>query len=314
MKVLHVTNAFPYDDYESFGIFIKEQVDSLASIGITNEVIFINARTNGVMEYLRVRSLILEKLISFEPDIIHLHHEFSMIPLSTIRTDKPIILSLLGDLKNRGLINKMIFKLFKRKAKRIILKTNPDVYGNYIYLPNGVDTNLFKPLDKAQCKRTLGLDDSKKYILFVSASKMNPIKRYDKFSKVISNLKVSGFNVEELILTGITRKQTPLYFNASDLLLLTSDHEGSPNAVKEAMACNLQIVSTNVGNVPYLLDETSDGLICSEGSVEELTKLCSQLLSNRSESLRNRELIFSKELDIKSVADKLRELYLSVEI
>ena len=80
-------------------------------------------------------------------------------------------------------------------------------------------------------------------------------KRYDIYKKVMELLqsKYNFTTIEELHLVNVSRDLVPYYFNASDLHLLVSDFEGSPNSIKESLACDIPVVSTKVGNVEEML-------------------------------------------------------------
>ena len=307
MKVMHITNAYPYPEYESFGIFIKEQIASLEEIGIENKVFFINARKEGSKEYFKCKTAIKTILDDYEPDIIHCHHEFSLIPLLFLKTNKPIVLSLLGDLQNRSIVNKLFFKLVKKKVHSIILKNKKKSAPAYYYIPNGVNLDFFKPTEKVEAKKYLGLNQDKKYILFVTAALDNPIKRYDKFQAILKELHKKDERFEELIMTGVSRDIVPLYFSAGEFLLLTSDHEGSPNAVKEAMACNLAVVSTDVGNVKHLFGNSNGHFLSTSGTVQNLFALT--LKASQIRESEGRKRLVELELDMNSIAGKINETY-----
>lgn len=94
----------------------------------------------------------------------------------------------------------------------------------------------------------LGLPSDGRVALFVG-DPARPEKRYWLAQKTV-NLLVSRIQVELIVASSGPYEQVPLYYmNACDALLLTSSHEGSPNAVKEALACNLPVVSVDVGDV-----------------------------------------------------------------
>lgn len=308
MRILHITNAYPYDEYASYGIFVKEQIHSLSSIGLTNEVIFLNARKYGFKEYFNKIKSIKKIVRNFNPDIIHCHHEFSLIPLLFIFNKKPVLLSLLGDLEKRSRLNKLVFKVLKHKTIRIILKNKIINDSLYRYLPNGVNLNLFKKIEKSKAKEKLNLSQTSKYILFVTASLNNPVKRYDKYEAVIKkiNLKL-GYDYVPLILSGVERDLVPFYYNSADLMLLTSDHEGSPNAIKEAMACDLPIVSTKVGNVKELFGNSTGNYISNSGLVDDLLDLSIKALTNNKSNGKERLLEIELSMDI--VAEKLHSIY-----
>jgi hypothetical protein len=182
----------------------------------------------------------------------------------------------------------------------------------YVYLPNGVNIDFFKPINRGEAKKILGLDLSKRYILFVDSntSKARVQKRKDRFDAVMKILRetYNHQDIEELLLINVGRSLVPLYMNACELYLLTSDEEGSPNAAKECMACNIPVVSTPVGNVPDLFDEVEDCKMASSFDVDELARLTDEVLNSEKE-VNTREMIVKKELDMDSIARRLYKLY-----
>lgn len=314
MKVLHITNNYPTEKNPIFGIFVKEQIDSLTKLGLKNDIFFINGREKGELEYLKAITRLRNYLIKNQYDIIHCHHVLSAICLilSGYAKKNKTIVSFQNDPANElGLI---FFKFIKKYAKAIILKNNSSQIDNkYVYyLPNGVNTNFFKPSDKKEAYIKLNLDPSKKYILFVSSNFIRKQKRYDRFQATISILKEKHQNLEELVLMNTRRELIPFYFNAADIHLLTSDFEGSPNSVKEAMACNTSVVSTNVGNVKELLENVKGSFVSSSNDPKELARLAEIALNSKEQN--GREKIIQLELDIDSVAKKLIDIYKKVLI
>jgi glycosyltransferase involved in cell wall biosynthesis len=181
------------------------------------------------------------------------------------------------------------------------------------YLPNGVNTGFFQPSPKAEACSQLNLDPSKKYILFVSSNFIRKQKRHDIFCDALDILKkkYSLDDVEELRLINTKRELVPYFFNAASLHLLTSDFEGSPNSVKEAMACNTPVVTTDVGNVSALLEGVNGSFVAKSNSSEELADLAYTALSNK-EISESRTALIEQKLDIESVAKQLINLYKSL--
>ena len=311
MRVLHITNAYPTPSYGAYGIFIKEQIQSLEEKGVKNEVCFINTREKGVNQYIlaapRIRSMVKDC------DLVHCHLSYSgMAYLLATGNSKPMVFSSVDDVKNQPRkIDRLFFNILSRVAKAIIFKNDlriDDKESRFHYLPNGVNTELFQPMDKAIARKKLGLDEQRKYILFVAAAGIKrKEKRYDKYCAVIKHLSEKGNICFPLIMTNIERSQTPYYYNACDALLVTSDYEGSPNMVKEAMACNLPVVSVDVGNVRLMLSHCCASFVSNSGSIVELAELLEKSLKIKERN--EREQIFSKQLDMERVADKLVFLY-----
>lgn len=308
MKILHLTNAYPTEDYSSYGIFIKEQIDSLNGLGFVNDYFFVNAREKGKLEYLRCVPEIRKIIKNY--DLIHCHHVYTTVPFLLSFSGRPFILSLLGDIKNRKkTTDNILLRVAINRAEKIIYKnTMPDPHLKMIHIPNGVNTDIFRPINKEQCKRELCLESGKKYALFVSAvGTENKIKRFDRFKEILKILVGKGLYLDPLVLSGVERGKVPLFYNSSEILLLTSDHEGSPNAVKEAMACNVPVVSTDVGNVKEMLDGVSCSFVSSSKRPDEMADIVVKALS--SEKREGRDIILEKKLDINSTALKIKHLY-----
>ena len=311
MRILHITNNFPTLNFPIFGIFIKEQIESLNKLGAENEVFFINSREEGKGTYFRALLKLRSLLKVNTYDIIHCHHSFSgvifLLSGRWVKTRR--LLSYQSDPSNEG--GRLLFRILYFFFDRIILKSKPkgDRLRKIVYLPNGVNTSFFVPMDKNQCKDKLGLDKSKRYILFMDSYNRRPCKRIDRYSRTLSILrdKYHYTDLEPLVLTNTARSLIPAYINASDLHLLTSDFEGSPNSIKECMACNVHVVSTPVGNVSDMLSDVEGSYVAQSFTPDELADLSDRsLISAR---INSRDSVAAKGLDIDNVALRLFHLY-----
>ena len=134
-------------------------------------------------------------------------------------------------------------------------------------------------------------------------------KRVDRFNEVINKLLEKGnlYNIEPLVLTNTDRSLIPYYMSVSALHLLTSDFEGSPNSVKECLACNTPVVTCPVGNVEDLIGDVEGCFISKSFNSIELSELVEKCLQNK--EFTSREKLLSKKLDINSVALNLKEIY-----
>jgi len=142
-----------------------------------------------------------------------------------------------------------------------------------------------------------------------SNTKHRTQKRVDRFIETMKILKEKYLlsDLEPLILTNIERQLIPIYLCASNLHMLTSDFEGSPNSVKECLACNVPVVSTPVGNVTELIGDVRGCYISKTFNPDELAELTNIALEMNYFS--SRESITEKGLDINSVANKLFNVY-----
>ena len=110
---------------------------------------------------------------------------------------------------------------------------------------------------------------------------------------------------------GIERKKVPYYFAASELHLLVSDFEGSPNSIKEALACNIPVVSTDVGNVRSMFGDIEGCYISETNEPEKIAQIVAKVL-NENKKYNSRKYIFEKKLSINQKAMELYTIYCQI--
>lgn len=287
---------------------VHAQAESLREIGLEVQIFSIIGK--GFWGYLQNIPKLRKYLVTTDPDIVHAHYSLCGI-VSSFATNKPVITSLMGSDVNQSFFIRWLTRCFVRFlwAKTIVkslqMKQKLDL-DKVLVIPNGVNLSLFKPLDKNQCRLKIGWLPEKKHILFAANSNpQRPEKNLDLAQKAVALL--NDHNLEFHIITNIDYKDMPLYLNASDLLLLTSKWEGSPNIVKEAMACNIPVVSTNVGDVSWLFGD-EDGYVLTKHVVEVVAENIKLTLSFR-QPTNGRERINYLGLDSMQIAGKLNQLY-----
>ena len=318
MNILFITNSYPSEEHPEFGVFTKEQIDDVvATGGINKNIYFIDGRTQHLLAYFK--GIFKIKKLAKDADLIHVFHGLSFLITFIFVRKKPIVVSFLNSIENEFEFGKGIAFILQKLTYRFIAK--PRVYKVFkdkipgrantqaIYLPNGVDMKKFTPIDTQSAKQQLGLDGSKKYILFVSSKNIErPQKRYDRFKEVLFRIKEKMPDVEPLTLVNEPREKVILYLNAADMHLLTSDFEGSPNSVKETISCNTPVVATDVGNVRDMLNGIPGCFVSKTDTVEELTDLSLKVLKNKNEVDLRAKLI-EKGLDSQTKTIQLKEFY-----
>lgn len=313
MTVLHVTNAYPNKKNSSYGIFVKEQVASLEKKNVDCKLVFIDALTGGKLEYLKKISVI--RKVAQSSDVIHCHHAYSaFLTIFLARVNKPVIASFLSSEKGETetIFRRVLYRSVMRRCAAFIDKSDPEIesrrHRKGHYLPNGVDMQFFQPAEKTEAQRQLGLAPGTYALFCASGSVHRPEKRYDLFRETLNILNKShGQDIKELILSNIDRSLTPNYFNAAAFHLLTSDYEGSPNSIKEAMSCNLPVVSTDVGNVRSLMQDVKGCYISLSGDPNDLARLCLKALKSPASEGRSR--LSAVGLGMDAVAEKLCGIY-----
>lgn len=315
MKVLQVTTNYPTASNPIFGIFMKEQAESLEQFGVHNTIFFSNGSESkhGILVHLKSVFKLQWHLLWHRYDLIHCHSNVSgmIVALSGAWLFKKSILSFQNDPEKEH--DAKVFRRLYPLFKKVIVK-KPTKYlswKNVVYLPNGCNTNFFKPLDRTECKRVLGLNTNKDYILYVDSntSKKRTQKRKDRFDETMAILRDKyHHNVEELVMIGVTRDMVPTWMNACSLHLMTSDLEGSPNSIKECLMCNVPIVSTDVGNVREMVQDIPGAYVTDTFTAEELAECVHRVLVSE-KSFNGRELLMRKGYGINEVGEKLFHIY-----
>lgn len=152
----------------------------------------------------------------------------------------------------------------------------------------GVDYNVFAPFAKEKAIEHLGLSKEKKHVLFSDVSNTS-IKRRDIAESIV---KLLGEEYSLLIMCGVRPQEVPYYINASEFLLLTSDEEGSPNIIREALSLNKPVFSVNVGDAAKQLEGLHNSAIISREPIKAADRIVSILqksyYDNTRETLRDR--------------------------
>jgi glycosyltransferase involved in cell wall biosynthesis len=320
MRILAITGRLPTSDNPGSMASVARQIASLRSAGVTVETLEI-AGTN-VVKYLEAMPRMSRSLKAF--DLVHAHYGYcGWIARSQFL--RPVVISFMGDdlLGTPNLTGKTSVcsrliawgnRLFARTVDAVIVKsaqmaglvapTKP-----YI-IPNGVDLDIFRPVDTAVARRELGWEEGKQYVLFPGCPE-TPRKNYPLAQAVVEQVtRWTEAPVQLKILWGVPPERVPLYMNASGALLTTSFLEGSPNTVKEAMACNLPVVSVPVGDVPELLKGV-EGCVVAPYDVGALAEGLIQILNIGRRSV-GRAAIVRKGLTQEGVARRIVQVYESV--
>jgi teichuronic acid biosynthesis glycosyltransferase TuaC len=169
-------------------------------------------------------------------------------------------------------------------------------------IPNGVNFKILKSIEKSTALHNVGFDPQKRHVVFVSDPGRHE-KNFKLAEQAFDLLKAQ--NVELNVVSGVSYEKIPYYLNAADVLILTSLWEGSPNVIKEAMACNLPIVSTDVGDVRDVTGKTEGCFVTSFDPGDVAKKLEKALAFSK--RTKGREHI--EHLDNMVTAGKIIKIY-----
>jgi glycosyltransferase involved in cell wall biosynthesis len=317
---------YPTSEFPFYGIFVQEHVETLRKFGVEVDVFFTNPKRTRAA-YLTELPALIRQIRAGNYDIIHAHHSYCVYQLALVRQlirhCPPIIFTIhegeaflpkdLRDPKADFLKQFVYSKRLKRWALGMVdfvvsvERHLPQVVGYkgpYEVIPPGVNTELFRPMDLIECRKKLGLPQFEQIVLFPAESKRDFNKGFDLFQQSLAYLK----RPVRLITGGsIPHDQMPLYMNAADVIVQTSRFEASPMVVKEAMACNRPMVSTDVGDVREIFDDTPGYFLCAPDPKDIAEKIEQALQFGQ--PTRGRARILELGLSLEQTACKYLHLY-----
>ena len=176
---------------------------------------------------------------------------------------------------------------------------------NYSLLPCGVNEDGIQQIEKQEARKKMGLSQEKKFVLFASAFN-NAVKNASLAKESVSFL--HDENVELLELKGYSHEEVIMLMRAVDVLLRTSNTEGSPQVVKEALVCGCPIVSVDVGDVKERMDGVDGCFVAASREPLELSKLLKKAMDFEGKT-KGRDKLFADGLDNPTVARRLIERY-----
>jgi teichuronic acid biosynthesis glycosyltransferase TuaC len=318
MKVLFVASG----NSKNFDLspFIKSQAEVLIRCGI--EVQFFSVLGNGASGYVKSAKRLRAFLKGKTFDIIHAHYTLCGWVAVLARPKIPVILSLMGEdaygtyyKPNKVLLSSryltVLTYLIQPFVQAIISKSkNID---KYVFrrriasiIPNGVNLDQFQDYEK-DFRGELGLDPQKRYLLFL-ANKNDNIKNFKLLQEAFELL--NHDNIEIVNPYPIPHDKVVKYLWSADVFILTSFMEGSANALKEAMACNCPIVTTDAGDAFWVIENT-EGCYATKYTAQDLSEKILMALdfAVKNKRTQGRQRLLTLELDAESVAQKIIEVY-----
>jgi len=281
--------------------FIFDQINSLRSFGHHVEIFIIEG--SGVKGYSKAFFSLKRRLKNNNYDIIHAHYGLSGV--ISVLQNLPTIVTFTGcDINITS--NLIISTIARRFSSHNIfvsesLKSRSGEKKKYSIIPYGIEFANFFPIEKKLARESLKLKLDEKIVLFAS-SKNRIEKNYPlakKALEILQNIKLieleKNYSTEEM----------NLLINSADVLLMTSIREGSPQIIKEAMACNCPIVSTNVGDVKEIISNTDGCYITSFDEKDVAEKI--HLALKFDQETNGRQNV--KHLDVNIIGGKISKIY-----
>ncbi len=303
MKVLVVAS----DKGNRFAPFIEEQLQALQHLGV--EMARFGIKGKGVWGYLKAWLSLGAAIRREQPDVIHAHYGLSGL-LANLQRKVPVMTTYHGsdiNVKKVLRLSKMAMRLsawniFVSKQNALKAKAKK----KYMILPCGIDLERFEERSKEAARMALGWHKNDKIVVFAGAFD-NTVKNAALAKEAVALLK----NVLLVELKGYDREEVANVFYAADALLMTSLSEGSPQVIKEAMACGCPIVSVDVGDVKERVVGLDGCFVTGSRESFELAELLTRAVVFEGRT-KGRERIDADRLGNRQVAERLVELYNNV--
>jgi teichuronic acid biosynthesis glycosyltransferase TuaC len=320
IRVLMVTSDWLWNSWGGPAVFIARQVEFLRREGVDVDLFpFRGSRQprNYALAWREVR----RRLNGGSYDLVHA--QFGQSGLTALPKRVPLVVTFRGD-DLEGIIGengryipagwllRFISRLVARQADAAIVVSEhmkrylPGSVPAHV-LPSGIDLELFRPEPRDEARRRLGLPEDQRLILFVG----NPALARKRFALAQRAVDIINHTIPTRLIVGweLPHRDIAALMSACDALVCTSMQEGSPNAVKEALACNLPVVSVRVGDVPLRLRGISGCELCSDDSAETIAAALERVL-HRGSRIDGRSSM--RDLDEGLLTRRLIEIYQSV--
>ena len=320
MKILFIASG----NHGAVSPVVGNQAEALRTEGVEVDLYLLKGK--GIKGYLRNVKPLRRYLLEHPYDAIHAHYSLSAF-VASLAGAKPLVVSLMGsDVKAAGwykFVVRLFAWLFRWKA--IIVKSN-DMYRSLgikraIVIPNGVNMNRFHPMDKRECQKRLGWgtdamrldpvdEDMRRVHVLFPADASRPEKDFALAEAAVKITNDKSQITNHVVLHAFENtpnEETPYWYNAADVVLMTSKWEGSPNAIKEAMACSRPIVATNVGDIAERTSGVEGCYVAQSREPQELASLIEKALAFS--QTKGREKIIADGLDAREINQRLIESY-----
>jgi teichuronic acid biosynthesis glycosyltransferase TuaC len=274
MSVLIFTNMYPTPEKPVFGTFVRTQVECLRRAGVELELLALDGPVRKLI-YPKGLVQLHQRLRRGGVDLVHAHYGYTGI-VARMQYQVPLVVTFhgsdlygsYGENGRSGRLNSVISassKVLARVADAVIVQNrkmaNMVPHAKAHIIPHEIDFDTFQVTPREEARKRLGLDLSKKYLLF-AADPSNGRKNFPLARDAAEELKRTDQSVELLAVWQESQDRLALYMCACDALIFPSYAEGSPNVVKQAMACNLPIVASDAGDIREVIADTDGCFVC----------------------------------------------------
>lgn len=320
IRVLMVTSDWLWNSWGGPAVFIARQAEYLRRAGVHVDL-FPFKGERRISNYFAAWREVQSRLRRGSYDLVHA--QFGQSGLTALPARVPLVVTFRGD-DLEGIIGengryiptgwllRVISRTVARRADAAIvvsehMKQHLPRSVDAQVLPSGIDLDLFRPEPQHLVRSRLNLPADRKLVLFVG----NPNLARKRFGLARKAVEIVNQSIPAELIAGWGHPHQEIVslMNACDALLFTSMQEGSPNAVKEALACNLPVVSVKVGDVGLRLQGIDGCELCPDDRVETVAGALERVLRRGG---RTRSRLAVQDLDERLLTERLIGIYRSV--
>jgi teichuronic acid biosynthesis glycosyltransferase TuaC len=266
VRVLVVTNLYPTDRRPALGPFVRDQVEALRAFGDIDVELHSFDPPGGIRPYLREALTLARSHRGSHYDVVHSHYGLTGFCALALRGTRSRVVTFHGDdlrLSKVAPISRLVARLSDLPATVSAGLARSEAAGlggpgtrrRVAVLPCGIDLERLRPMPRREAREQLGLDPDGRYLLF-PADPARPEKRVELARQLVPD------GVELIHYDNTPPERVPLYINAANAVLVTSEREGFGLAPLEALACDVPVLATDVGIAPLALGGIA-GTLCA---------------------------------------------------
>jgi glycosyltransferase involved in cell wall biosynthesis len=281
IRVLMITAGWPQPGQPQTTHFVKRQVEFLQRAGVQVDV-FQFRGAKRPWNYVKAWNAVRPMIRSGRYDLVHA--QFGQSGALALPWRLPLVVTFRGSdilgivgedgrYTNAGRVSQLVARLVAKRADAVVvvsdhMKAYFRTRAPVLVLPSGLDFELFRCVPRDEARRRLGWPLDKRLVLF-AGNPDQPRKRYP-LAKAAVDVLNRTLSAELVVAWGVSHNDIPLYMNACDAFVFTSMQEGSPNVVKEALACDLPVVSVAIGDVAERLNGIDGCVLCADERPETI--------------------------------------------
>lgn len=305
LRILIVTNMWPTPEQPGLGSFVVSQVEGLRRTGeVELEVAPVQA---GGRRWRYLVEPVRAAVRRIDADIVHAHYGLAGPTALAAAGRRPVVLTVHGRDCHHAVVRRVTAAVARRAAATVAVSRELAAlcpFPTADVVPTGVDVERFRHIPRAEARAALGLPADERFLLF-AAHPERPEKRHDRAVQLAAA--IPDLRLREMY--GRPHDEVPLWHNAADAVVITSEREGYGLACVEALACDTPVLSTPVGIAREVLPGL-EGTLCAPFDVEAWAAHLRRLLEDADPRCAGRATALTQSTD--TMARRLLGLYREV--